>query len=124
MIESADAEFRELYLSLYFDEDVPIDIVKNLHSRGFDVLSTRGAGMLRQDDQAQLTFAVSQKRVLFTHNRSDFEQLHQRYLTSGEMHYGIIVAKRRPRDEVVVSKLLAFLNTVTAEEMHNQLRYL
>lgn len=67
MIDSADTELRELYLPLYFDEDVPIDIVKNLHSRGFDVLSTREAGMLRQDDETQLAFAVSQRKALFTH---------------------------------------------------------
>jgi hypothetical protein len=38
-------------------------------------------------------------------------------------HYGVIVATRR-RDADVVGKLLALLDTVTAEEMQNQLRYI
>jgi hypothetical protein len=38
-------------------------------------------------------------------------------------HYGVIIAKRR-KDAEVVTKLLALLDAVTAEEMQNQLRYI
>lgn len=46
-----------------------------------------------------------------------------KFLEKGMQHYGVIVTKRR-RDTEVVAKLLALLDTVTAEEMKNQLRYI
>ena len=58
-----------------------------------------------------------------THNRHDFELRHQRYLSAGQPHFGII-AKRRASDAAVVHKLLALLDTVTADEMRGQLRYI
>lgn len=78
MSEHAHPELLVLYVRLYFDEDVSAGIVHNLRQRGFDVLSARDADRLHLDDEAQLAFAVSQKRALFTHNRYDFEQLHRR----------------------------------------------
>jgi hypothetical protein len=54
----------------------------------------------------------------------DFELRHQRYLSAGQPHFGIIVAKRRASDAAVVHKLLALLDTVTADEMRGQLRYI
>ncbi|OIO96439.1 MAG: hypothetical protein AUK03_03930 [Anaerolineae bacterium CG2_30_64_16] len=123
MPESADQELRALYVRLYFDEDVSAGIVENLRQRGFDVLSARDADRLHLDDDAQLAFAVAEGRALFTHNRSDFEQRHRRYLAEERRHYGIILAMRRPSDAAVVARLLALLNSVTADEMVNQLRY-
>jgi hypothetical protein len=123
MTERADDELRPLYLHLYFDEDVSAGIVDNLRTRGFDVVSARDVNMLHKDDDAQIMFAVSQCRAIVTHNRTDFENQHRKYLESGLKHYGIIIAKRRPKDAEVVAKLLALLNIVTAEEMENQLRF-
>jgi len=123
MTDQADQDLLTLYLRLYFDEDVSASIVESLRQRGFDVLSVRDAGRLRLDDDSQLAFAVTEKRAFVTHNRYDFEQLHQRYLSEGHEHHGIISAKRRSSDAAVVIKLLALLNDVTAEDMINQLRY-
>ena len=47
MTERTEAELASLYIPLYFDEDVSADIVNNLLTRGFDVLSARDEGMLR-----------------------------------------------------------------------------
>lgn len=123
MAERADQELQALYVRLYCDEDVSAGIVANLRQRGFDVLSARDADRLHLDDAAQLAFAVAAQRALLTHNRYDFEQQHTRYLTEGRQHYGIILAMRRPSDSAVVARLLALLNSVTGEEMVNQLRY-
>jgi hypothetical protein len=70
-----------------------------------------------------MLYAVSQKRAMVTHNRPDFKKQHVKFLENGMLHYGVIAAKRR-RDSEVASKLLALLDTVTAEEMKNQLRYI
>ena len=73
MTERAEQELLPLYVRLYFDEDVPVDIVRNPRQRGFDVLSTHEARRLQLDDDAQLAFAVEEQRALVTHNRRDFE---------------------------------------------------
>jgi len=124
MTERADSDLQALYVRLYLDEDVSRDIVENLRQRGFDVLSARDAGQLHLDDDEQLAFAVAQGRALVTHNRHDFELRHQRYLSAGLPHFGIIIAKRRASDAAVVHKLLTLLDTVTADEMRGQLRYI
>ena len=121
--EDKEGEISTLYIHLYFDEDVSVGIVENLRTRGFDVLSVRDAGVLGRSDDEQMLYAVSQKRAMVTHNRVDFEKQHVRFLKNGLQHYGVIVAKRR-KDTEVVTKLLELLDTVTAEEMKNQLRYL
>ncbi len=124
MTERAENDLQTLYMRLYFDEDVSLDIVQSLLKRGFDVLSARDAGQLHLDDEAQLAFAAAQRRVLVTHNRYHFELLHQHYLTKAQSHYGIIIAKRRANDSIVVRKLLTMIDTVTSDEMCNQLRYI
>ena len=123
MTEEKDGEFSTLYIHLYFDEDVSVGIVENLRTRGFDVLSVRDAGARGRSDDEQMLYAVSQKRAIVTHNRVDFEKQHVKLLENGMQHYGVIIAKRR-RDTEAVSKLLELLDTVTAEEMKNQLRYI
>lgn len=123
MSQRTKEELRPLFIKFYFDEDVSVGIVNNLRNRGFDVLCARDAAMLGRDDDAQLEFAVSQGRAFVTHNRHDFEARHRRYLDKGTRHYGIVIAKRRSGDEITVAKLLDLLNSVTADEMQMQLRY-
>ncbi len=123
MTENNEGDFSSLYIHLYFDEDVSVGIVENLRTRGFDVLSVRDAGARGKSDDEQMLYAVSQKRAMVTHNRLDFENQHAKFLEIGMKHYGVIIAKRR-RDTEVVAKLFALLDTVTAEEMKNQLRYI
>jgi len=76
-----------------------------------------------KSDDEKMLYAVSQRRAIVTHNRVDFEKQHAKLLENGMNHYGVIVAKRR-KDAEVVTKLLALLDSVTAEEMKNQLRYI
>jgi hypothetical protein len=123
MSEQAIEELASLYIHLYFDEDVSADIVDNLRTRGFDVVSARDVEMLQKDDEEQMQYAAAQHRAIVTHNRVHFESQHRKFLEAGTNHYGIIIAKRRQKDTEVVIKLLALLDKVTAEEMENQLRY-
>jgi len=111
-------------MRLYFDKDVSVEIAANLKSRGFDVLTVRDAGRRHLADEAQLACAVQEQRTSVTHNRADFELLHAQYLAAQQPHFGIIIAKRRPRDDIVVRKLLNLLDSVSSDEMRNQLRYI
>lgn len=85
--------------------------------------TTREAGQLGRSDIKQLEYAVSQRKTLLTHNRADFEWLARQYFLTGQRHFGIIIAVRRPPYEIA-QRLWTILNQVTADEMENQLRYL
>ena len=124
MIDRADPELAGLYIHLYFDEDVALTIVENIISRRFDATCARDEKMLNKDDPEHLLYAISLRRAIVTHNRIDFEREHQRYLEAGLKHYGIIIAKRRVKKEEVVARLLILLNSITAEEMRDPLRYI
>jgi predicted nuclease of predicted toxin-antitoxin system len=112
-----------VFIRLYLDEDVNVMIADLLKARGFDSLTVRDVGRLSASDEEQLAYAVSQKRTLVTHNRTDFEELTQIYFNTEQMHYGIIFAVRRPPQEIA-RRLLVILNQVTADEMENQVRYI
>lgn len=112
-----------LFITLYADEDVDVLVADLIRARGFDVLTTREAQRLHATDEEQLAFAASEGRALLTHNRADFESLHQIYIATGKHHAGILVAVRHPPYEIV-RRLLLILNQVTADEVSDQLRYI
>jgi Domain of unknown function (DUF5615) len=78
-------------IKLSSNENFPIDIVWQLRQLGYDVLTSYEAGQANQGipDDAVLTFAVQEKRILITLNRDDFIALHR----SSILHAGIIVCK-------------------------------
>jgi len=112
-----------LFIELYLDEDVDVLIAQLIRARGFVVITTQEAGQLRNSDAEQLAYAVSQHKTLLSHNRVHFEALAQTYIAAGQPHDGIIVAVRHPPREIA-RRLLRILNSVTAEEMQNQVRYI
>jgi hypothetical protein len=59
---------------------------------------------------------------LLTHNRVDFDRLAAEWVKAGKRHSGIIVAVRR-RPFELARRLLQLLNTVSADEMEDQLQY-
>jgi hypothetical protein len=114
---------NRLFIELYLDEDVSVLVADLVRARGFGATTTQEAGMAGKDDPEQLTFAVDREAAMLTHNRKDYETLAQEYFTVGQAHYGIIVAARR-RPYELARRLLSILNTTTADEMENQLRYI
>ncbi len=114
---------NRLFIELYLDEDVDVLLAQLLRARGFVVVTTQEAEQLRNSDVKQLAYAVSQRKALLTHNRVDFEALAHLYFATGQPHDGMIIAIRRPPRDIA-RRLLHLLNTVTAEEMRNQVRYI
>ncbi len=92
-------------------------------SGGFVVTTTQDAKQIGQSDAAQLAYAVNHERTLLTHNRADFELLARQYFSSGNKHFGLIIAVRRPAHEIA-KRLFVVLNKVTVDEMENQILYL
>jgi hypothetical protein len=113
----------KLFAEVYLDEDVSVLIATLLQARGFKATTARGEGKLSEDDPGQLAHAASIGHCLVTHNRVHFEQLHEEYLASGNRHFGIIIAARRSPSEVA-RRLAVLLNTLTADELENQLFYI
>ena len=114
---------KRLFIEFYFDEDVSVLVADLIRARGFSVVTTLDAGNLGKSDEEQLAHAVKQEKAFLTHNRADFERLAQEYFASGAIHYGIIIAVRRPPREIA-RLLLTILNQMTADEMVNQIRYI
>ncbi|MBC7263404.1 MAG: DUF5615 family PIN-like protein [Chloroflexi bacterium] len=112
-----------LFIRLYLDEDVHKRVATALRLRGFDVISAHEVGRWGLSDEEQLAYATAEGRALFTHNTSDYLQLHLDWLQHGKEHYGIILSDQVPVN-VLVRRLLNLLNHVTADEMRNQIRWL
>ncbi len=113
---------KRLFIKLYLDEDVDVVIAAMLRARGFGVTTTQAEGNLGAADATQLAHAADKQMAVLTHNRQDFERLFEDCASSGRSHSGIIVAFRRPAREIV-RRLIVILNSVTADEMDNQIRY-
>lgn len=113
----------KLFATLYLDEDVSVLVATLLQVRGLDVTTAREQGMLGKSDETQLSYAVSLDRCILTHNRLDFEKLHADYIATGKHHAGIIIATRRnPRD--LARRVSILCDSLTADEIANQLLYI
>jgi hypothetical protein len=112
-----------VFIEIYFDEDVSDIAARSLRSRGYRVLTTQETMRKRATDANQLAYAASQNLTLMTHNRVDFEQIAAKYFSAGLTHTGIIIAVRRPVNELVL-RLLRVLDRFTADEMKNRLIYI
>jgi predicted nuclease of predicted toxin-antitoxin system len=110
-------------IKVYFDEDVPEGVAVGLRLRGYDVQTAREAGRKGFLDKEQVDYAVSQQRVIFTHNVADFVRIHRECLQTGDHHQGMILAKQRPVGEIVRA-LLRLLSSLKEEEVKNRVIWL
>ena len=75
----------------YSNENFPLDLVTELKTLGYDILTSYEAEQANQSisDKNVLNFAHSRGRVVITFNREDFISLHRQ----GIEHSGIIICK-------------------------------
>lgn len=75
---------------IYTNENIEIQVVNALRALQHDVLTSLDAGNANRSiaDKDVLAFAVSQNRILITHNRLHFVRLHQHRAAP---HAGIVV---------------------------------
>lgn len=116
-------ELAALYGRLYLDQDVPVQLAGTLRAQGVDVLTTLEAGALGQDDPDQLSTAVAAGRAMVTHNRVDFEHLHEEHLAEGRSHSGIIVAAQRRYLGVTRDCIVNLLNRFDRDQLRDGLFY-
>ena len=108
---------------IYTDEDIYGELAEALRKRGVDAESTAEAGNLGLEDREQLAYAVTQKRASLTFNRDHYERLAVEYFLNDREHYGIIISPQYEFGEFL-RRVLKLLESVTADELRNQIRYL
>ncbi|RME70336.1 MAG: hypothetical protein D6784_16915 [Chloroflexi bacterium] len=79
--------------------------------------------MLSADDARQLAFAAVEQRAIVTFNFRDFFELHSQYLAEEREHWGIIFSTAEPIG-TLLHRLLRLLNTLSGDELKNQVRWL
>lgn len=108
---------------LHLNEHLSPRLGSQLRRYGFDVTSSQETELLSDDDSAQLAHSASQQRAILTFNSTDFVALHEQYMTDGKEHWGIVLSTEEPIS-VLMRRLLRLLNSVTAEDRKNQIRWL
>jgi hypothetical protein len=111
---------------LYTDENAGENaVVQGLRARGVDVLTAVEADRCGLDDESQLVFSTRQGRTIYTFNVGDFARLHRDYLAHGAHHAGIVVVpEQRYSISEKIRRLVAFVRSVTSEEMTDRMEYL
>ena len=108
---------------LYLNEHLSPRLAEQLRQYGFDVTSTLESEMDEANDPAQLTYAVSQQRAVVTFNHKDFAPLHDQYMAEEQEHWGIILSTEESIS-ILRHRLLRLLNSLSAEDLKNQIRWL
>lgn len=77
-------------------------------------------------DEEHLQWATEHGRVVLTFDARDFRILDAQWRAQGRDHAGILLSIPPPQISYgeLLRRLLAFLDTVSAEEMVNQVRWL
>ena len=108
---------------LHLNEHLSPRLAAQLRKHGFDVTSTLELGMVEDDDEEQLAFAASQQRALVTFNHQHLAPLHKQYIAEGKEHWGIILSTEESMS-VLSRRLLRLLNTLSEDDLKNQVRWL
>jgi hypothetical protein len=116
----------ELLIRLYLDHNVHTWFATALRRDGYDVVFAEEVGNAHLSDEDLLRWATQQGRAVFTYDRVDYLRLAQDWAMRGETHAGIIVALAPPllSPAEILHRLRHFLNTIAADELHNQMRWL
>ena len=107
-------------LRFYLDENMPVEIAKQLQSRGIDVVTARDLGALGESDKAHLQRAAEMGRVICTHD-NDYIQL----ASAGMEHAGIVFGQQDIHHIGAWVRYLELMHAVyEPEEMKNVVEYL
>jgi uncharacterized protein with PIN domain len=103
----------------YTDEHVSRAIIRGLRNRGIDVLAAQEAMMFSASDDAHLSLARRENRVLFTQD-ADF----LRIAATGVAHAGVVYAHQRTSIGHIIRGLVLIHQVLDAEEMVGQIEFI
>ncbi len=103
----------------YLDENMDIEIARQLKSRGIDAITVRDLGLFGDTDHNHLRRAARMGCVLCTHD-ADFIRMSER----GSEHSGIVLIKQHPQNIGALLDYLELMYAVyTIEDMQNKVEY-
>ena len=108
---------------LLLDEHIWAYLAKLLREQGFDVVHVTEVDLVATPDEKIMAYAVGEHRAVVTFNIKDFVPLTVQYFEDGKEHYGVVVSKELSRGELQ-KRVVQLLESVTAEELVNAVRYL
>ena len=108
---------------LHLNEHLSPRLANQLRGYGFDITSSQETELLSDDDSTQLAHSALQQRAILTFNSVDFVALHEQYMADGKEHWDIVLSTEEPIS-VLVHRLLRLLNSVSAVDLKNQIRWL
>ena len=113
-------------IRLYLDEDsMRRALVFGLRARNVDVLTAADADMINRQDQDHLAAASTSGRAVFTFNVADYCALHQRWMSLGRTHAGIIVALQQHYSVgEELRRIMRLISRRTSEQMRDRLEFL
>lgn len=107
-------------LRFYLDENLPVEIARQLRLRGIDVVTARDLGLLGGGDVEHLSRARAMGYVLCTHD-ADFLDL----AASGVEHHGIVFGQQDIHYIGDWINWLALMHAIyTPDEMTNRIEFL
>ncbi len=112
-----------LYVALYTDQDVDVDLALQIRANGYDAISTYEAGNAGRSDREQFEFAIRQERTILTHNSKHFDPLFAELAKDKIDHYGLITSEQLYIGDLL-HRILRLLNSVSADEMRNNYKNL
>lgn len=106
-------------ISFYLDEHIHRAVADGLQHRGVNVLTVQEAGKTGASDRDQLSFAMSEGRVMVTMD-SDFILL----ASEGLAHAGIAYANHQRSIGDLIGSLMLIYDVLTSADMTNHVEYL
>ena len=107
-------------LRFYLDENVPVEVARQLQARDIDVVTVRDLDLLGDEDTHHLQRASEMGRVLCAYD-TDYVLL----AAEGQTHSGIVIGQPELHYIGAWVKWLAPMHAVyEPEEMHNRVEYL
>jgi predicted nuclease of predicted toxin-antitoxin system len=94
-----------------------------LREQGFDVVHVNEVDLDATPDEKIMAYAAGEHRAVVTFNVKDYVPLTIQYFEDGKEHYGVVVSKELSHGELK-RRVTKLLESVTAEELMNAVRYL
>ncbi len=108
---------------LLLDEQIWKYLAKLLREQGFDVIHVNEVDLDATPDEKIMAYAAGEHRAVVTFNVRDYIPLAVQYYEDGKEHYGVVVSKEIYHGELK-RRVTKLLESVTAEELMNAVRYL
>lgn len=108
---------------LLLDEQIWKYLAKLLREQGFDVIHVNEVDLNAMPDEKIMAYAADKHRAVVTFNVKDYVPFAIQYVEDGKEHYGVVVSKELSHGELR-RRVTKLLESVTAEELMNAVRYL